>query len=938
MNFRVFACLAFLVMIMTPGFGQDEWADKFVKGLGESGAKKKAALDSVDFQFALSVNENSSVVDIENKGEGGARMLYAMRDRKDKTVSEIARDSLEFSLSLYNARWYKLAQQSFLGAQNFMEQNSLTKEVSYVRCVSTLGLVYLSQGSTLDAEKYISYSLENSEQLLGQGSAGYAANLNSQAKLYQLTGKYNEAEKLFDEAGQIVDKKFGGNSMQSAIVINNKAMLYQALGRYPEAIDLMKKASAKAEAAPKKLGEGKKSFTNRIFLTNLAYTYQLSGNLAEAEKQFLYIKDVYEKRLLVGQKNNPEYANLLNQLALLYIQMGKNDQVEPLLQKSAQVYVKKFTENNPSFAKVQNDLGNFYRMQGRFAEGETALQKALSIRKNTLGENHPDYVKTLDNLAVLYWKNNDLTKAYTYFNDALSKSLDFINQYFPPMSEAEKTKYWDILQPRFQRFYDFAIQASATQPSILGDVFDYQIATKALLLNSTNKIKRAILTSGDQSLINDYLSWISQKETLARYYSLSKEELQQQKIDVAGLEKQANAMERSLSQRSGDFSKGYSSGKISFKQVSALLGDTEALVEVIRVRTYDKDFTDQSRYLVLTLTKGSAQPVMVVLENGNQLETRYAKYYKNAVLQRIPDQFSYEQFWSKIDPLVAGKKVLYLSPDGVYNQININTLKKPDGDFLENRFDVVTIGNAKDLIALKSKKAIAKKDAFLLGFPDFGGAAVALPGTKVEMEGVSKILKASGYAVTQREQKVATEANIKAVKAPALMHIATHGYFLADTDLGGGSAMGIDAENAKNNPLLRSGLILAGAPDPNKAEQSADLQSNDNGILTAYEAMNLNLEGTDLIVLSACETGLGDVKAGEGVYGLQRAFLVAGANALIMSLWKVDDEATQMLMTNFYTNWTKSGNKLKAFKQAQLQLMTKYKDPYYWGAFVMMGM
>ncbi|HRG78991.1 MAG TPA: CHAT domain-containing protein, partial [Cyclobacteriaceae bacterium] len=515
--------------------------------------------------------------------------------------------------------------------------------------------------------------------------------------------------------------------------------------------------------------------------------------------------------------------------------------------------------------------------------------------------------------------------------------LDFINRYFPPMSEAEKTKYWDVLQPRFQRFYNYCLEASVSNPTVVQTMYDYQMATKGLLLNSTNKIKKAIFASGNNDLIKDYVAWLDKKETLARYYSLSKEDLTNQKIDLPALEKEANDMERSLSQRSSEFSQGYSAEKLSFTQVTSVLGDQEAAIEFIRIRSFDKDFTSDSKYAALILTKGATTPKLVVLDNGNQLETRYAKFYRNAIQQKSADAYSYDQFWARLDPALAGKKTIYISADGVYNQISLNTLKKTDGEYLLNRYDLVLVGNSKDVIALKNQKPVAsKKTAFLLGFPDYGGDAVAaLPGTKVEIENIGKILKTGGYQTTPYLQKTATEAVIKSMKGPALVHIATHGYFQADVEK---ASVGVKQENAKNNPLLRSGLLLAGASPTIKGEVIPNLESNDNGVLTAYEAMNLSLDGTDLIILSACETGLGDVRAGEGVYGLQRSFLVAGAKAMVMSLWKVDDAATQALMTNFYTNLAKGGSKAKAFKQAQLQLMTKYKEPYYWGAFVMMGM
>jgi CHAT domain-containing protein len=182
----------------------------------------------------------------------------------------------------------------------------------------------------------------------------------------------------------------------------------------------------------------------------------------------------------------------------------------------------------------------------------------------------------------------------------------------------------------------------------------------------------------------------------------------------------------------------------------------------------------------------------------------------------------------------------------------------------------------------------------------------------------------------------ATEAALKNIKSPSILHIATHGYFLADlSEVEVNKVLGVDVTVAKQNPLLRSGVLLANCE--NVFDENYRGANGDNGILTAYEALSLDLDKTDLVVLSACETGLGSVKQGEGVFGLQRSFLIAGAKSIIMSLWSVSDAATMELMTLFYSNYSKSGNKEQAFALAQKQLKTKYKEPFYWAAFVMLS-
>jgi CHAT domain-containing protein len=215
-----------------------------------------------------------------------------------------------------------------------------------------------------------------------------------------------------------------------------------------------------------------------------------------------------------------------------------------------------------------------------------------------------------------------------------------------------------------------------------------------------------------------------------------------------------------------------------------------------------------------------------------------------------------------------------------------------------------------------------------------------LEGTAAESEAIQKQLTERQIPSALYSGRAGNEESFKALDGAriAVIHLATHGFFLEDIEknyealermqrLGGGG--GQKAEN----PLLRSGLILAGA---NLAWQGEALEGVEDGILSADEIARLNLTGTRLIVMSACQTGLGDVNNSEGVFGLQRAFKLAGVETLIMSLWEVDDEATAELMTIFYEQWLSGKTKQESFKEAQRQIRAKHTQPFYWAAFVLM--
>ena len=437
----------------------------------------------------------------------------------------------------------------------------------------------------------------------------------------------------------------------------------------------------------------------------------------------------------------------------------------------------------------------------------------------------------------------------------------------------------------------------------------------------------------------------TEKEFLTNALSMSTQQLTDNGIDINALSNEVERLERELSERSELFGQSFENKKITYDNVEKSIGKNDVAVEMVRYRYFDHTLTDSIIYVALYVKNDNARPKAILLPDGKRMETRYFRYYRNSIIGKVHDDYSYKVFWEPIQKEIGQYSTIYLSPDGVYNLINLEAIPTPDGKYVIDNSNIVMVNNTKDLYLRKVKKketTASTNDAAMFGNPTFyltasaNNSIAALPGTEKEVNELQDLLKQKGWKTSEYTETSATEERVKDVDSPKIFHIATHGFYTPEVTESDAARL-TESESALNeNPLLKTGLLLKGAGDIlNKNKYNYNAES---GILTAYEAMNLNLDKTDLVVLSACETGMGEVSNGEGVYGLQRAFLVAGAKALIMSMFKVDDEATQKLILTFYKKWLASGNLRQSFVDAKKELRTQYPDPIYWGAFMMIGL
>ncbi|MEM6641455.1 MAG: CHAT domain-containing tetratricopeptide repeat protein [Bacteroidota bacterium] len=811
-----------------------------------------------------------------------------------------------------------------VGALTLPERYALGKTIAnYAILYHSEGRYNLSSDLLAEAERFFTDEIS-------AGTIALASIYCNLGVVNQSKGNFTKAENYFDEALDKLKAGEKGSSLSYAIALNNKALLFNELGQYPEAKQAIRQAISIAEGELRSKGRD-----NTSFKINKGLIHYSAGEYALAESLFREIIELKKKRLA---ENQTDVANVKNYLAATLMAENATSEVVGLLNDALEIFKKKYSEENFAYIKTKHNLGRYYLITEDYAAAERVFSEVNAAYGKLFSQQHPDFLSSLEDLAVVAWKQGNISTAKSRFDQTLASNVELVEKYFGAMSEYEKSQYWSKVRPSLLKFYAFAAENGGDDPQLLADMYNLHLKTKGVLLSASAKVREQILSSTDENLKRTYASWVQTKEDLLLYYSYTKTQLSELKVSIPEIESKANRLEKELNRMSSDFAASNKLPSVTLQDVKASLQANDVAIEVIGFPAYGAG-NGEKRYAFLLAKANAAYPECIVLEDGKALDTKYAKAYLNMVKLKSTDRFTYQKFWQPIDERLEGVENVHLSPDGVYFQVNIGAFRKQDGSYVSDNFDIHLYSSTRDLVNRNATKGTGKKATFF-GNPAFGnrGVITPLPGTKREIDAVSSITQNAGFSTSTFTQRQATESNFKSISSPGLLHIATHGFFLPESETAGERVFGVDVAEAKDNPLLRAGLMLTDAEQAmQQDQQGTEVNTTNNGILTAYEVITLNLKDTDLVVLSACETGLGEIKSGEGVYGLQRAFQVAGAEAVIMSLWKVSDDATQKLMTSFYRNWMSGMSKEASFFKAQRSLRKAYPEPYYWGAFIMLG-
>ncbi|MCC6281908.1 MAG: CHAT domain-containing protein [Saprospiraceae bacterium] len=948
-------CVLFALLLVFPVFGQVADIATVRLEVDSLIQVSRALTGSRDFEKAMEVHTVAEKLVLETFGQESE--LYGKVCFNHGRIMHFKGDLEE------GEKWY-------IESKNVREKALGKESLDYAWSLNNLANVYQALGKYEQSKALHQQSKNIREKLLGKDHADYAASLNNLAINYFLTGNFEQTEQFFLEALDIRERKLGKENADYAWSLNNLGVLYLNMGNLEKAEALHLEALAIRE---KILGKEHTDYS--ASLNNLAVVYK---DLLKYEKaETLFLEAIAIKERLTG-KENPDYAGDIINLSHLYQLRGEYEKTERLLLEAKDIFENKLKQvEHPFYMTCLEHLGILYSLRKEYSLSESSYRQALALREKTLGKGHQSCEMSHINLALLYWDSNNAESAEYHFQQASHIQKTLVLQGAQHLSEKEMLQYVRIFKRDLSQYYSFTYtQMDASR--FAGNCFDQTLFYNGFLLHASNQLRNQALVHPEQAETFNLLK--SYQRRLATEYAQPVAD--RDSANVADLEKQANTIEKELTRKVAGY--GDAIRQISWQEVRSALKPGEAALEFIHFNYYTPEITDSVMYAALLLKPGMEHPLFIPLFEEKQLKALLPANQASLSIEQVNELYGihplegknalYRLLWAPLEAQLADLRTVYYAPSGLLHRLNLAALPVDAQSILSDRYELVALGSTRHLVVGNQHSDTDNRTALIYGDIQFNMDSTAyLPAINAgsnrgnlrfsaayapdnpghnddwqylkwsakEVENVQMVLKQAGMHAEVRKGWQATEESFKQIgqdgSSPRILHLSTHGFFFPDPSGAGAGSPGREEPVFKlsEHPMIRSGLILAGA---NHAWRTgAPLGKREDGILTAYEISQMDLRNTELVVLSACETGLGHVEGNEGVYGLQRAFKIAGAQYLVMSLWQVPDNQTQELMTVFYQKLLLEKRPARqAMQAAQDEMRRRRYEPFYWAGFVVM--
>ena len=885
--------------------------------------------------------------------------VLAIREKfSDPASGEVGIVLNRIGMLHYNLGNNSLGQEYLTKTINYYESHPPSEPMFLANALNNLANTSYFRGDLEEAETLYKRSLEIKERELGTNHNSVALTLANLGSLYRVRGDHSGAENAYLRSLEIRERALGKDHPDLKVALLNLANVSIARGDYGSALAYDKRM---ADILTQKLGPDHPETADA--LSTLAKVYLEIGDFANAEPLLTKSLETMRKSLKDEQYS---VISAISNLALVHQGKGDLSKARTFHEEALKHSEKNATTMPLQLSSYLERYGTFLLEQGDLENAEKHLLRAFQIRKDLLGDSNPTFGRTASILARLYGLKGDLQSALDFQSRAIAAAESNIELNLSTGTERQKLGYLEYLTNDLSQAIainakldkadaagrDLAVTAILQRK---GRVLDAMANSSASLRQGSSPEVRALFER-----LNDTNALLSQliidgpKKPGDTAYQKRLEELRGQQVRY----------EAEIGrQTSGSFQ---GARPLGVEDVKRLIPREAALVEFAVFSPLSPKMDGEERYAAYILKKDA--PTQWIDLGPRAAIDRMVDSLRRSLRQlRASDAHKLARDVDKavMEPIrhLAGTPSRFLlSTEGSLSLIPFDALVDGNGRFLIERFSITYISSSRDLRRMDASQSAAHPP-LVIANPDFGGpsarASASIPGETVAMRSDRRrsitntrnladtyfaplaATEAEGRSIVEvfpRARLIsgaaATETAVKGAAAPEILHIATHGFFLEDTDSKPGyrpEAITRPIGLMLDNPLLRSGLAFAGA--------NLKTGEKDDGILTALEASGLNLWGTKLVVLSACDTGLGEIRNREGVYGLRRAFSIAGAESLVMSLWPVSDRVTKELMVGYYKNLKSGMGRGEALRQVQLAMLKNptRRHPYYWASFIQSG-